>query len=372
MKIPELDISISNKVTTPTIISDKIQSPTTDNINNLPLLRKKASTSSLNSIISYNKNITNNNENKFMFLKKLQPWTPFIVWAILSIITLYIFLIYHKEILLMLNKFAHSVKLMGLVGGIIFFLMIFLTTFPLVIGYSTLVTLSGFIFGFGIGFLISYIAALTGAITVFYLSRKWFIKYVGSVLRKNKSMNAIVKAVEKKGFKLLFLIRLAPYPYNVLNTLLSATHLSLRTFIEATALSLFKLMIHVWIGSQLSSFSINTFEETPKLLKIIIMIIGIGIGIGVIIYVWISARKVIKEIEQDEIINHDKEAYTLTNNNTIVTTVRYRRGSSIYQDFIIDNFNITNNEIIIIEEIEDNSINENDNNEQFLLNNNNC
>jgi hypothetical protein len=201
MKIPELDMSISNKVTTSNIISDKIQSPTTDNIISLPLLHKKTSSSSLNSVISHNKNITNNNDKRFTFLKKLQPWTPFIVWAILSIITLCIFLIYHKEIFLILDKFARSVKLMGFVGGIIFYLMIFLTTFPLVIGYSTLVTLSGFIFGFGIGFFISYIAALTGAITVFYLSRKWFKKYVGRVLHKNKSMNAIIKAVEKKGFK---------------------------------------------------------------------------------------------------------------------------------------------------------------------------
>ncbi|RIA91718.1 snare associated Golgi protein, partial [Glomus cerebriforme] len=185
----------------------------------------------------------------------LQPWALFIIWAILSIITLCIVLIYHKEIILMLDKFAHSVKLMGIVGGIIFYLMIFLTTFPLIIGYSTLITLSGFIFGFGIGFFISYTAALTGAITVFYLSRKWFKKSVGKLLHKNNSMGAVVKAVEKKGFKLLFLIRLAPYPYNVLNTLLSATHLSLKTFTGATALSLFKLMIHVWIGSQLSSFS---------------------------------------------------------------------------------------------------------------------
>ncbi|RGB25204.1 snare associated Golgi protein [Rhizophagus diaphanus] len=367
MKIPELDISISNKVITSTIVSDKVQSPTTDNIISLPLLHKKTSSSSLNSIISHDKNITNNNDNKFILLKKLQPWTPFIVWAILSLITLSIFLIYHKEIFLILDKFAHTVKLMGIFGVIIFYLMIFLTTFPLVIGYSTLITLSGFIFGFGIGFLISYIAALTGAITVFYLSRKWFKKYVGKVLRKHKSMNAIIKAVEKKGFKLLFLIRLAPYPYNVLNTLLSATHLSLQTFIGATALSLFKLMIHVWIGSKLSSFSIQyTFKETSELLKVGLMVVGISIGIGVIIYVWISAKKVIKEVEQDEIINDNKEIYTPINN---ITTIRHRRGSSIHQEFIIDNF-IINNENTIMEENDDN-INENSNNKQFKLINNN-
>ncbi|CAG8829880.1 22168_t:CDS:2, partial [Gigaspora margarita] len=98
------------------------------------------------------------------------------------------------------------------------------------------------------GFLISYVAALTGAVTVFCLSRKWFKKPVRKWLNRNKSMSAVVRAVEKK----------APYPYNILNMLLSATHLSLSTFTAATALSLFKLMIHVWIGSKMSSFSAFT------------------------------------------------------------------------------------------------------------------
>src|SRR5581483_6988134 len=101
---------------------------------------------------------------------------------------------------------------------------------------------------------------------------------------------------------MLLLIRLAPYPYNVLNTLLSATHLSLKTFVGATSLSLFKLMFHVWIGSKLSSISSNyNSKETNKALKMGMMIVGIIIGIGVIIYVWISARKAIKEIEEEKI-----------------------------------------------------------------------
>lgn len=424
MKLPELDIPLAHQVATitatSTSISERIQSPTSNSITtnnltsqiNLPLLptpepqqketinnqisikllkhRKATSVSSLNSIISLNNISYNNNNNhhtdKFTlirnalnnlsrFLKELQPWMPFIIWAILSIITLCIFLGYRVEIFLVLDNFAHLVKSMGTSGGMIFYLMIFLTTFPLVIGYSTLITLSGFTFGFRVGFFISYMAALTGAITVFYLSRKWFRKSVRRMLHKNKSLNAVITAVEKKGFKLLFLIRLAPYPYNVLNTLLSATHLSFKTFVGATALSLFKLMIHVWIGSKLSSFSAHyTLKETNDIsttsnnnsqdvLKAIMMIIGISIGIGVIIYVWISARKAINEVEQEQGITLsldggddciddnddddgkvDEEMELLTNNNNNnLTTIRHRRGSSFCQvDFVIDNLFITN------------------------------
>ncbi|CAG8513921.1 13878_t:CDS:2 [Funneliformis caledonium] len=349
MKLPELDIPLAHQVATitatSTSISERIQSPTSNSITtnnltsqiNLPLLptpepqqketinnqisikllkhRKATSVSSLNNKFTLIRNALNNLSR---FLKELQPWMPFIIWAILSIITLCIFLGYRVEIFLVLDNFAHLVKSMGTSGGMIFYLMIFLTTFPLVIGYSTLITLSGFTFGFRVGFFISYMAALTGAITVFYLSRKWFRKSVRRMLHKNKSLNAVITAVEKKGFKLLFLIRLAPYPYNVLNTLLSATHLSFKTFVGATALSLFKLMIHVWIGSKLSSFSAHyTLKETNDIsttsnnnsqdvLKAIMMIIGISIVDFVIDNLFITNEKMNEnnDVEKDEHSNH--------------------------------------------------------------------
>ncbi|CAG8542081.1 1355_t:CDS:2 [Ambispora leptoticha] len=107
---------------------------------------------------------------------------------------------------------------------------------------------------------------------------------------------------------MLLLIRLAPYPYNILNTLLSATHISLRVYAIATAISLFKLVIHVWIGSKISSFtehlkgnsdSSNFNEIHLDPMRIIPVMIGVSIGLGVIIYVWILARRSIKEVEEN-------------------------------------------------------------------------
>jgi uncharacterized membrane protein YdjX (TVP38/TMEM64 family) len=49
---------------------------------------------------------------------------------------------------------------------------------------------------------------------------------------------------------LLLLIRIAPYPYNLLNVVLaSAPSLSLQTYTACTALSLCKLVLHTWIGA---------------------------------------------------------------------------------------------------------------------------
>ncbi|KAG0346243.1 hypothetical protein BG004_002091 [Podila humilis] len=197
----------------------------------------------------------------------------------------------------------------------------FLTAFPPILGYSSFVTMSGYVYGFGYGFLIAYSSALLGSITCFYLGRKYFKKQVRTLMAKKQSVKSVVKAVEKRGFKLLLLIRLAPYPFNILNLTLSATHIPLRTFALATALSLTKLTLHVYIGSTLSSLA--PIPTTPKTdddnksttpgtdtgtgaepiphgrnnFKIAVMIFSMLLGIAVSAHVWIVAKR---EIEASE------------------------------------------------------------------------
>lgn len=79
--------------------------------------------------------------------------------------------------------------------------LIFLSAFPPLIGYGTYQTLSGFTFGFQKGFPISYFSALAGAIVCFYLSRRFLKTSVTRMLHKYPNLEAVVKAVEKKGFK---------------------------------------------------------------------------------------------------------------------------------------------------------------------------
>lgn len=79
--------------------------------------------------------------------------------------------------------------------------LIFSSAFPPLIGYGTYQTLSGFTFGFQKGFPISYFSALTGAIVCFSLSRRFLKASVTRTLHKYPNLEAVVKAVEKKGFK---------------------------------------------------------------------------------------------------------------------------------------------------------------------------
>ncbi|RKP37241.1 snare associated Golgi protein-domain-containing protein, partial [Dimargaris cristalligena] len=140
-------------------------------------------------------------------------------------------------------------------GAVIMTLFIFTTAFPPMMGYSTSVTLSGFAYGFPLGFLPAFIGALTGAIACFMLCRRYGKHHIQWVFNWNPHITAAVKAIEKKGFKLLLLIRISPYPFTIINALLSGTNITLKSYSIATAISLLKLITHVYVGANLTSFS---------------------------------------------------------------------------------------------------------------------
>lgn len=146
----------------------------------------------------------------------------------------------------------------------------------------------------------------------------------------------------------MILIRLAPYPFNVMNALLSATHIPLSTFSLATALSLTKLALHVYIGSTLSSLApVATTPEgettnpdgslpsptdptgtpTPtnnvhsRNLKIVFMVISIIIGFVVGAYVWTVAKREIAASEGIRIERRRKKRASLRQNRASMRSI---------------------------------------------------
>ncbi|KAG6837947.1 hypothetical protein H0H93_008341 [Arthromyces matolae] len=173
--------------------------------------------------------------------------------------------------------------------------------------YSTLITLSGYTFGAWTGAVISYFAALTGALTVFIISRTFFHDTISRWLSSTMTIKRVVHAVDKRP-KLLFLIRLAPYPYNVMNCLLAAAPtLTLRTYIVCTGLSLLKVIIHTSIGASIASFKDyhgkhkNNNEPHEFSAAELWTILGIVLCIAILIYISIVARKAVNnEIDDDD------------------------------------------------------------------------
>ena len=128
------------------------------------------------------------------------------------------------------------------------------------------------------------------------------------------------------------MVRLAPYPYNVMNALLAASPtLTFRTYTLCTALSLFKVIIHTTIGASIHSFAGYHLHKSPNtsdppvdgqdptdddgddddqgaLLSRASAVIGIILCIAIIVYLsWVARKAVDEELEDDENLAHNPE-----------------------------------------------------------------
>ncbi|PVU97060.1 hypothetical protein BB561_000776 [Smittium simulii] len=128
-------------------------------------------------------------------------------------------------------------------------------SFPPFLGYGIIITFCGFVYGFPLGFIPSFFGGLFGSISCFLLGKSAFKSYSTLFLHKYKEFEAFSSLLDKKGFKFLLLFRFAPYPVNISNVLLSTTNVSFGKYCLATAISLIKLLVNVYEGSQLNSIS---------------------------------------------------------------------------------------------------------------------
>lgn len=203
-------------------------------------------------------------------------------------------------------------------GHAVLFFLIFLTTIPPIPLYSTLIVLSGYTFGPWTGAIISYFAALSGALVVFIVSRSLLRQSIERWLVACPSIKRVVHAIEKRP-KLLFLIRLAPYPYNVMNCLLAASPtLTLHTYTVCTALSLFKVIIHTSIGASIHSFknyhnnadsSLHHDDETATdMMGRVWTFLGIFLCVLILVYLSVVARRAVDdELDDGPVSSRDAE-----------------------------------------------------------------
>lgn len=271
----------------------------------------------------------------------LGAYVPLLIWLGVSLSSTFTVLIWHTEVFQGLDRLSTYLQSLGLTGRVILGLLIFITTFPPLPLYSTLIILCGFSFGLIQGFIISYIAALSGAIIVFIMSRSLLKGWMVGLLNQSGGLKKVVRAIEKRP-KLLFLVRLAPYPYNLMNTLLaSSPTLTLKTYTMCTALALPKLLVHCGLGTTIKNFAAYNgaasssehpiggstaakgdsligddhtsadqakASETAELIKHVFGLVGVVLCVGIFFYLFSVARKAVdEELDEDELAADEYE-----------------------------------------------------------------
>ncbi len=200
--------------------------------------------------------------------------------------------------------------------GVLAFIGVYTLATILFIPGSVLTLGSGFIFanvfGLGVGVLFATIAVFVGAslgsIASFllgrYLMRGWIEK---NLSHKYPLFQAIDSALERNGFRIVFLLRLSPLvPFNAINYLLGVTAVTLRPYILSCLGMLPGTLLYVYIGSSAGSLiDSESSADNNKTLTIVGIVVGIVFGVGAVAATTYYAKKelakiiVVREEEED-------------------------------------------------------------------------
>jgi len=217
---------------------------------------------------------------------------------------LVLFLVFNERIFAWLGPVAEDWRDLPFGWGILW-AATFICAFPPVIGYSTSVTIAGFVYGFPNGWFIVASATVVGSFCSFITCRTVLSGYVHRLVGEDKRFNALALTLKHDGLKILCMIRLCPLPYSISNGAMSTFHtIEPLQFALATAIASPKLAIHVFIGSRLGSIAEGgqKMDASTKAINYASVAGGmiLGAAVGWIIYQRTMKRAKELEIEERE------------------------------------------------------------------------
>ncbi|KAI0008521.1 hypothetical protein F4779DRAFT_586716 [Xylariaceae sp. FL0662B] len=207
---------------------------------------------------------------------------------------LVVFLVYSQRIFAALGPVAAGWR--TLPGGwALIFLMTCATAFPPMIGYSSCVTVAGFVYDFPGGWPVAAGATVAGSTASFVASRTVLSRYVDGLVGGDRRFVALGQVLRHDGLPVLAAIRFCPLPFSLSNAFLATIpSVSPVSFALATALATPKLLVHVFVGSRLARLaeSGDDMSAGDRAVNYLGMILGslVGMAVGLLVYRRTMAR----------------------------------------------------------------------------------
>jgi len=221
---------------------------------------------------------------------------PILVFVVIYLLILCLFAFNRQKLMPQLKLFTQWVRGYGFIGYVINALIVVCTCFPPVPAYGLTAVLCGIVYGW-LGFFPFYIGAILGADLVFWVFRRYSQGYAHRLMIEHPRVAAVVWAVERKGLKLLFLIRLAPYPFSLMNAILAGSQITFLQFHMATMLTVPKLAVNVGLGAHM--MDIADFFDHPNIQGWSMFILFSVVAAVVFVYVaWIGLKE-IRQLEKE-------------------------------------------------------------------------
>lgn len=148
---------------------------------------------------------------------------------------------------------VHNLGAVGVAVYVIVYILAAIFMFP-----GSLLTLgAGFLYGPVGGTLLVSPTSLAAATIAFLLGRTVARDWIKHRIAENPRFSAVDDAVEKNGFKVVFLLRLSPiFPFTLLNYALGLTRVRLRDFVLASLLGMLPgTFLYVYLGSSVANLA---------------------------------------------------------------------------------------------------------------------
>ncbi|KAF1989659.1 hypothetical protein K402DRAFT_326494 [Aulographum hederae CBS 113979] len=222
--------------------------------------------------------------------------------GITSLVLTILFLVYNEAIFAWLAPGAK--KWRNITGGwMILWALTFVVSFPPLIGYSSCVTIAGFVYGFPNGWFIVASATILGSTASFLACRTLLASFSQRLVANDSRFAALALTLKHDGIKILLAIRLCPLPYSLSNGALATfPTVSPLSFLIATTIASPKLLLHIFVGSKLGEIAEKGGQMDAKTKAISYASIAIGVLAGIItgyvIYWQTTARA--KALEAEE------------------------------------------------------------------------
>jgi len=187
-------------------------------------------------------------------------------------------------------------------GWLILWFLTFFVSFPPMIGYSTCVTIAGFVFGMK-GWFIMSTATVAGSTCAFLVSRTVLKTFVSRLTEKNQRFAALSLVLKHDGLKLLIMIRICPLPYSLSNGAISTIpSVTWYNFMIATAVASPKLLLHIFVGSRLGDLAENgdKMDFKTKLVSYASILFGIVAGFTTGYWVYARTQARAKQLEAED------------------------------------------------------------------------